>query len=494
MLSESLERLIAYAEIHLGLLEEDVPYKRNLLLSHFGLEAPFEGTVDAAPLKDLKVPDTLVESLVNDLVSVGMEASKASRESTFALGVLTPDPSAVHAKFNNLYKKNVEEATEYLYDLSIKNDYIAKTMVDKNIHYDASYKDGPSLEISINLSKPEKNNKDIAKLMKPATSFTYPKCLLCRENIGFEGNDKHPARENIRFIPITLGGGRWFLQYSPYVYYSHHCIVFYEHHVPMEVSNWTLGCLFDFVDQFPNFFIGSNSDLPIVGGSILNHEHFQGGGHLLPLLIAKDKKVIPTKLKHTTLSIVDFYDTALKLRGNDRSEMLSFATKILLAWKSYDDPANLIISHDDDGAHSTVTPLLRKIGNVYEMTLILRNNRCDKDYPDGIFHAHPQYHHIKKEGIGLIEAAGLFILPARLERQGKEVEDIVKRKLPRNAYLELYPDLEGFGRMVSEMEEKGESARDYMASVCQLILKNVAVYKDTPEGNKGLMGFLKGVI
>lgn len=494
MIEETIEKLLVYAKLHLGMREEDEDYLRNLLLSYCHLTEPFTGEVDSKKIAALSVPDEIVGELSSYFVSIGDEESLASRKATAMIGMVTPLPSEVTASFNYVYKKyGPAKACEYLYDLSIKNDYIAKSKVDKNILWDASFEKGSPLEISINLSKPEKNNKDIAKLVSAPVSTSYPKCLLCKENLGFEGNSHHPARENIRFIPLSLNGERWYLQYSPYVYYHQHCICFYEKHVPMEISPCIIHDLFAFEDLFPNFFIGSNSDLPIVGGSILNHEHFQGGEHLLPLLIAGDKMVIPTKMKKTKLSVVDFYDTALRLSGPDREEIMSASSKILRCWRQYDDPIHDIISHDEKGQHSTVTPLLRKKGDEFQLTLILRNNRCDEKYPDGIFHAHPEFHHIKSEGIGLIEAAGLFILPARLLRQGKEVEDVVKKGYSKEEYLRIYPDLSIFGRMVDEMKLTHESAQDYMSKVCREILKNVAVYKDDEKGEKGLHAFIKEV-
>jgi UDPglucose--hexose-1-phosphate uridylyltransferase len=494
MIAETIKKVIYYANVHLGLNEEDKVYFTNLLLHFFKVNEPFDGEIDEKHIASLAVPDELIIEMVDYMEKeFGYTKELATREAMWVMGILTPNPSVVSAKFNELAKSSPEKACAYLYDLSIKNNYISKSQVDKNLHWDADFKDGPSLEISINLSKPEKNNKDIAKLVNAPASTSYPKCLLCYENLGFAGDDKRAPRENIRFIPLNLEGERWYLQYSPYVYYHQHCICFYEKHVPMEISSRIIKILFAFVNQIPNFFIGSNSDLPIVGGSILNHEHFQGGEHLLPLLVASDKEVISTHLKHTTLSIVNFYDTALRFKGPDQKEIIEAASKLIATWRSYADPAHQIVPKDEKAQHSTVTPLLRKNGKNYELTLILRNNLCTPAYPDGLFHAHPQYHHIKKEGIGLIEAAGLFILPARLLRQAKAVEDIVKRKLPRADYLKLYPDLENFGPMVEEIEATGESVQDYINNVCRHILGNVAVYKNDAEGVKGLHAFLKEV-
>jgi UDPglucose--hexose-1-phosphate uridylyltransferase len=493
MIEKTIKEAVFYAKCHLSLQEEDALYLTNLLLHQFGCPLPYEGSIDEKAIAAYQVPDAIVEDIVSYLVSEKkMDEGEAERLSTWVMGVLSPLPSVVDATFEKLYRSSPKQATDYLYDLSIKNDYIAKSKVDKNIVWNADYPDGPSLEISINLSKPEKNNKDIAKLVH-AVASGYPKCLLCEENIGFEGSATHPARENIRFVPLTLNHQRWLMQYSPYVYYYNHCIVFYEKHVPMAINPDTLKALLDFVDQFPHFFIGSNSDLPIVGGSILNHEHFQGGGHYLPLLLAKDKEVLFTTKKGTKVSIADFYVTAIKLEGKDRSDLIELGSKIIATWRHYSDPEHDIIADDENGNHSTCTPFAKKEGGVFTLYLVLRNNRCTKDYPDGLFHAHPEYHMIKKEGIGLIEAAGLFILPARLVRQSQEVEDAVENNLSEKEYLSKYPDLGPFGGMIKEMKETGESSRVYINKVCQGILRNVAVYKESKEGQEGLHAFLKEV-
>jgi len=406
------------------------------------------------------------------------------------LGLLSPRPSSVTKVFNVLKGISPERATEYLYDLSIKNDYIQKTKVDKNLKWIASFPDGPALEISINLSKPEKNNKDIAKLLTAAPTG-YPECLLCKENVGFAGSASHPARENIRVIPLTLDGGRWYLQYSPYVYYPHHCIVFYDEHVPMAINPHILRCLFDFVDQFPNFFIGSNSDLPIVGGSILNHEHFQGGGHEMPMMKAAVRRYLPTRAKTTSLAVLDFYNTVLKIYGSDKEEVLSLGAKLTEKWRLYDDPTHGIVPVEGAVQHSTVTPIVRKVGSVYELFLILRNNLCTKEFPDGLFHVHPEYQYIKQEGIGLIEAAGLFILPARLVRQGKEAEEVTRKGYSFERAVETYPDLKPFAPMLSDLATKKRTVQEHINWVCQRILENVAVYKNNEEDQKALDTFVK---
>ena len=360
------------------------------------------------------------------------------------------------------------------------------------------------LEISINLSKPEKKNSDIAKLVASSgvPSNKYPSCLLCKENLGFVGTSSHPARGNIRIIPLNLDGSRWYLQYSPYVYYYQHCIVFDETHQKMTMGLTEFRRLFSFVEQFPCFFIGSNSELPIVGGSILNHEHFQGGKHLLPLMFAKDKFVIDTpKYPNCKLSYLNFYNSTFKIESEDKEEAINLLNEIYTSWRVYDDKEVDIMSHEGDTQHSTVTPIVRKEGNKYIAFAILRNNRTSEKYPDGIFHAHKEYHNIKSEGIGLIEAAGLYILPARLKRQSESIAKILSDKtidvdefINNNSDFEIHRNfiirlITQFGRDLS-FEKASEIVCLAINETCVNILKNTATFKDDEKGQKHLQKFI----
>ena len=490
MIEKTIKELIAYARLHLDLDEEDAVYYQNILLKELGCVAPYEGEIDLPAIEAEIVPDRYVEAMVKHYVEQGKDEGEAARQVTHLMGLLTPNPSAVKRKFYALEEIDPFLATDYLYHLSIANDYIAKTKVDRNIVYGADFVDGPSLEISINLSKPEKNNADIAKLVG-AVSTSYPKCLLCYENEGFAGNIKHPARGNIRVIPLQLDDETWYLQYSPYVYYDHHCIVFAKDHSPMKICRKNMSKLFAFVERFPHFFVGSNSDLPIVGGSILDHEHFQGGAHPMPLFASPIRREIPIKASGVRLYVLDFYNTVLRLDGKDKNAVLDVADKIFQKWDNYDDKEHDILSHTGATRHNTITPIVRKVGDEYQLFIILRNNGTNDQYPTGIFHAHPEYAHIKQEGIGLIEASGLFILPARLKRQSALVEELLKSGTAKEEYLKEHPDLAGFDDMFAVMKEKRISAREYIANVCQNILRNVAVYKNDESGQQGLDRFLK---
>lgn len=493
MLAKTLKEFIVYAKSHLRLDVEDAIYFENILLHEFHLDAPFDGEVDEEGIASLSVPDSLIESLILDLKLEGHDESEGERAADFILGLLSPVPSEVNRRFLSLEKeKGGKEAFLDLYKLAIDNHYFQKTRVDKNILWEAHFEDGAPLQISINLSKPEKNNKDIAKLLK-TKSTDYPKCALCKENLGFYGDEKHAARTNIRLIDLSLAGEPWFLQYSPYGYFPKHLIAVHEEHTPMAICRKTFERLFDFVDRFPFFFIGSNSDLPIVGGSILNHEHFQGGEPVLPLLKAENKERVFVSEKGSVVSIVDFYISALRIEGKDRKDVIDIGERILNAWRPYTDESNCIVSGLGEERHNTVTPFAEKKGDAYRLTIGLRNNRTDEKYPDGIFHAHPEYHAIKKEGIGLIEAAGLFILPARLLRQEKEVDDVVKKNLSDEEALSVYPDIAPFFGMIKTMRERRLTSKEYINSVCQGILRNVAVYKDDEKGQKGFHAFLRSV-
>ena len=493
MLQKTLKEFVYYAKTHLFLDEEDAIYFSNILLHEFHLASPFEGEIDEKKIASLEVPDALIEELQKDLALQEVSESESERAADFILGLLSPLPSATEKMFLNIEKgSGGKEALSWLYKLSIDNHYFQKTKVDRNLLWEATFEKGSPLLISINLSKPEKNNKDIAKLLK-VQSVDYPKCPLCEENLGYYGDMKHAARTNIRFVSLSLAGERWFLQYSPYGYFPKHLIAFEKEHTPMAICRKTFTRLFDFVDRFPFFYIGSNSDLPIVGGSILNHEHFQGGEPILPLLKAPKKEVVFKTAKGSELSILDFYITALCLEGKDRSDLEALGDRILQAWRPYSDPSCDILSGIGEERHNTITPFAEKKGDTYRLIIGLRNNRTDARYPDGIFHAHQEYHPIKKEGIGLIEAAGLFILPARLLRQQKEVDDVVSRGLSKEEAISLYPDIEPFFPMIEIMKKDKISSREYINNVCRGILENVAVYKDDENGNRGLHRFLKEV-
>lgn len=503
MIRDVINSLIDYASIHLGLTGLDRVYARNFVLGELKLDYPSDkGVLSIDEIEKMEVPDYFIHEIENYLKEeLGYGEKAAELEAVKIMGMVTPSPEEVVNKFEKIKEVDSALALNYLYDLGIKNYYFQKTMVDKNIVWKTKYP-AKNIEVSINLSKPEKNNKDIAKLLeKPKTTdIKYPKCLLCLQNLGYFGNDHHPARENIRFVPVVLDGEVWYLQYSPYGYYHKHCICFSSKHSNMVINKSTFRKLVDFVDAYPSFFIGSNADLPIVGGSILNHEHFQGGEHILPVMEANTKKEYKlTTFKNVKLFKLDWYNTTLLIQGEDKKEVVQVADKILTAWRDYTDESNDIVAKDENGEHNTITPSIRKIGNTYYMYLILRNNRCTKEYPDGIFHAHPEYHHIKKEGIGIIEAMGLFILPARLVRQEKEIKDVLELGLSNEDLVKKYADLADFLPMIDVLrkdyskETIDKKINEYIEDTCKHILENTAVFKDTKAGAEGLDKFIGGL-
>lgn len=487
---------------------EDELFARNIILGELNLESFKEIELASSRIKEISLmsnPDYFVDFITDYLKeTTSLSDNKIERKITKILGLLTPFPNEVTRKFNEIYnKEGNEKALKYLYYLSIKNDYVKKSKIDKNIVWLADFKD-KNIEVSINLSKPEKNNKDIAKLLvkKDPSLEKYPKCLLCKENLGYYGRDDHPARENIRLIPLELEGEKRYLQYSPYGYFNMHCIVLRDCHSNMVINESTFKKLASFVDKFPYFFVGSNADLPIVGGSILNHEHYQGGEHILPIMRSKVKEYINIDdKKHTSkIGILDWYNSTILIEGKDKDDVTLLATKILEHWKTYDDLENNILSKEGEVRHNTITPCIKKVDGTYYLYLILRNNRCDNNYPDGIFHAHPEYHHIKHEGIGIIEAMGLFILPARLIRQANQIKDILKNDMNDEEIVSKYPDMvDNFLTMIHELKKNykeetiDKDIRDYINNVCMNILKNTAVFKDDEKGLKGFKKFLEGV-
>lgn len=500
-----IEKLLAYAKAHLSLHDSDVDYMRNILLSRFALTEAYEGAANLSAVGGMEIPDELCKELSEYAVVHGLiEEGEEERFCADILGILTPIPSAVNAAFWETKNScGAQAACDRFYDLCVKNGYIQKTAIARNMKWDFS--DGKNrLEITVNLSKPEKSNKDIAKLLSVPQGKKYPKCQLCKENEGFEGTASHPPRRNLRTIKINLGGENWFVQYSPYAYYDEHCIAINEAHVPMNVDERTPEKLLDFVDIFPNYFIGSNASLPIVGGSILNHEHFQGGRHLMPMHAAGIAKTYRSKeFPSISIGILDWYNSAIRFEGEDRREISAFAAKVISAWNEFSCPECDVICRTDT-QHNAVSPIARKIGDIYSFTVILRNNRTSKEYPDGIFHVHPEYQNIKSEGIGLIEAMGLFILPGRLKRQLEEIAKILcgqteydeKRLSDHTSDLFVHRGMiaqlmqEGGAR---DMEDARARCREYVNRTCAAILDNTAVFKKDEKGRAGFAKFMRAL-
>ncbi|GAA0862940.1 UDP-glucose--hexose-1-phosphate uridylyltransferase [Paraclostridium tenue] len=418
---KDFERLIKYGLKHELFTDDDITYIRNSLIELFDLD---EYIIE----KDNKDYDNLSD-IMNNLLDYAYELNilesntSAYRDllDTKIMSLFIPRPSEVIKEFNHKYKKDKISATNYLYNLSKACDYVRTNRIAQNITWKTNTEYG-DIDITINLSKPEKDPKAIAKA-KDIKLSSYPKCLLCKENVGYRGRLNHPARQNLRTIPVNLKDKKYYLQYSPYSYYNEHCIIFSDNHEPMVINKETFDKNLDFIEKFPHYFIGSNADLPIVGGSILSHDHYQGGRYEFAMDRASDIVEIYIKgYEDVKISMIKWPLSVVRINSNNKKKLSDLASFILNHWKNYSDEKANIYSHTKDIPHNTITPITRKRGNNFEIDLVLRNNKTNDKYPDGIFHPHKELHHIKKENIGLIEVLGLAVLPARL----KEELEIVK--------------------------------------------------------------------
>ena len=426
--------LVQYG-IDRDLIEEgDKIYITNQLLQVMALDSYEEATPACLELEEI------LTALTDDAVSRGVcEDDITSRDlfDTRLMGVLTPRPSAVREQFSALYAKDPKAATDWYYRFSQDTDYIRRYRIKKDLRWKTETPYG-ALDITINLSKPEKDPRAIAAA-KSAPQSGYPKCQLCMENEGYAGRMNHPARQNHRIVPICVNGAKWCLQYSPYVYYNEHCIVFNSKHTPMVIDRGAFDKLLDFVTVFPHYFVGSNADLPIVGGSILSHEHFQGGGYCFPMEMAQiEKEVVFCGYEEIKAGIVRWPMSVLRLRGRDRFAIAELADKILTCWRGYTDEAAFIFAETEGTPHNTITPIARRRDGDYELDLVLRNNITTEEHPMGVYHPHKELHHIKKENIGLIEVMGLAVLPSRLKKELADLEEAVLKNAPLTGELEKH--------------------------------------------------------
>ena len=413
---------------------------------------------------------------------------------TKLMGVLTPMPREVIAIFRQLYEKSPEAATDWYYQFSCDTDYIRRYRIARDMRwkYDSDY---GQIDITINLSKPEKDPKAIAAA-KNAPQSSYPKCQLCVENEGYAGRLNHPARQNHRIIPITIADSEWKLQYSPYVYYNEHCIVFNSQHIPMKIDKSAFRKLLDFVTVFPHYFVGSNADLPIVGGSILSHEHFQGGHYTFAMATAPiEKQIAFVGYEDITAGIVKWPMSVIRLDGKDPERLTELADKILMVWRNYSDPGAMIYAETDGEPHNTITPIARRKGELYELDLVLRNNLTTETHPLGVFHPHADKHHIKKENIGLIEVMGLAVLPSRLKGELYGLKDAIL------ADQALTGELEKHALWVAELKQQytftEENALDILmketGKVFAAVLEDAGVYKCTEVGRNAFLRFIEAV-
>lgn len=494
MIEELIAKLVKYGSVTGLVKDEDRIYVQNRLLELFSVDEAFEG--DAGEVKSTDLSQIL-EGMIEYAFKNGMisDDGPVTRDlfDTKVMGCLIPFPSAVISEFNRLYNESPEKATDYFYKLSCDSNYIRRDRIVKDQKWVTKTEYG-DIDITINLSKPEKDPKAIAaaKLMKQAG---YPKCLLCRENEGYAGRVNHPARQNHRIIPVTIQNSQWGFQYSPYVYYNEHCIVFNGQHVPMKIDHGTFCKLFDFVKQFPHYFVGSNADLPIVGGSILTHDHFQGGHYEFAMARAGVEKEYSVKgFDDLKIGRVKWPMSVIRVSGKDTDRIIELADAILNAWRGYSDEAAFVFANTDNEPHNTITPIARKRGDNYELDLVLRNNITTEEHPLGVFHPHAELHHIKKENIGLIEVMGLAVLPARLNKEIADLEKayLAKEDIRANEELAKHADwLDTFkSRIDADPSNIHTIMQDEIGKVFARVLEDAGVYKRTKEGMEAFDRFV----
>ncbi|MBE6788252.1 MAG: UDP-glucose--hexose-1-phosphate uridylyltransferase [Ruminococcaceae bacterium] len=490
-INKYITALINYAIDKNLISEHDKIYTINRVLEILNLD---EYEYQECDLKDISV---ILEKICDFAVEQGIiEDSILYRDlfDTKIMGAVMPRPSEVISKFNELYKNNALDATNYYYNLSRNSNYIRVDRIKKDKKWTTETKYG-TLDITINLSKPEKDPKAIAAA-KNAKQSGYPKCLLCRENEGYAGRENSPARQNHRIIPITINQSEWGMQYSPYVYYNEHCIVFNFEHTPMKIERATFIKLLDFVRLFPHYFLGSNADLPIVGGSILSHDHFQGGRYEFAMAKAPIEKEISFEgFDDIEAGIVKWPMSVIRLRSENTDRIIELSDKILTNWRGYTDKDAYIFAETDGNMHNTITPIARKCGDMFEMDLVLRNNITSEEHPLGVYHPHAELHHIKKENIGLIEVMGLAVLPARLERELNKLATA----LLNGSDICSDKELEKHAAWAEEIKEKysdinsenvDEIIQKEVGLVFEKVLECAGVYKCTAEGRKAFEKFI----
>ncbi len=490
-----IEELIIYAKKHLSLSKHDAHYVRNALMEHFEITAPANNKVEEI---------TEIQPVIDTLVTYGISNGYAKTNDeilyeTKIFGMVTPAPSDIITKFDVLAATSgIESATDWYFDLSKANNYIRMQDVNKNIMWDCSGSKG-NLVVTINLSKPEKDPAQIAAALKAKTG--YPACMLCTSNVGFAGNAGHPARQTLRIIPTTINNEAWSIQYSPYQYYNKHLIALCNDHRPMNVDKDCMTRLMDFVDNFPHFFIGSNAALPIVGGSILTHDHYQGGGKGLPMFTAEVKKSYKSPIKGVVISTLDWYNSVVRITSRNKVKAVKAATYVLDKWAEYNDES-VGISCKTDAQHNAITPIARYEDGKYIMDMILRNNRTDDNHPFGIYHPTENLHNIKKEGIGIIEVMGTFILPGRLDSELKEItkyldgtllfdyDKLSDSKHPLTNHKDMIKSIIDKVGTNNTTEQAMVAIRDYINITCEQILECTAVFKNTEIGSAAFEKFI----
>ncbi|AOZ88909.1 galactose-1-phosphate uridylyltransferase [Bacillus xiamenensis] len=494
---ERLEQLIQYGIDKELISPLDIDYTRNRLLEVLELdEAEARKVSGGMDLEDILMPmlDWAVET---GLIPEGTDTYRDLLDAKI-MGCLVAPPSVIYGKFEEKRQhEGPKAATNWFYEMQQHAHYIHTGRIAKNVQWFTPTDDGV-LEITINLSKPEKDPKAIAEAKK-LSQKQYPLCLLCKENVGFGGRINHPARQNHRIIPVTLTDESWFMQFSPYVYYNEHCIVFKGEHEPMSITKKTFERLLSFISIYPHYFIGSNADLPIVGGSILSHDHFQGGAHEFPMAKAEMEDVFSLEgFSHVKAGIVKWPMSVIRLQSSDRQMLANAAEFILNEWKMYSDEAVDLIAHTGETPHNTITPIARRHGDEYELDLVLRNNRTDERHPDGIFHPHKEVHHMKKENIGLIEVMGLAVLPGRLAEELSQLKTVLLSENPLEQ-IKARPAIMKHESWTERLLEEHIFTVDNIEAILQKeiglifsqILSQAGVFKRTGQGKTAFKRFIR---
>ena len=493
MTDKAIKQLVRYAAEQ-GLIDEaDSIWAINRLLEVLQKE-----TFDDPQIEEALPPlENILAVLLGDAVARGLITDDVTSRDLFdtkLMGALTPPPSAVTKQFHAQYAISPEHATDFFYRFSRATDYIRTYRVAKDLKWQTETEYG-LLDVTVNLSKPEKSPEEIAAAKK-AKQGGYPKCLLCPENEGYAGRVNHPARQNHRIIPITIAGSDWGLQYSPYVYYNEHCIVFNKQHIPMKIDRSAFEKLLDFIALFPHYFIGSNADLPIVGGSILSHEHFQGGRYEFAMAKAPVERSFSVEgFEDVTCGVVKWPMSVIRLQSADRAKLVELADHILTAWRAYTDEACFVFAETDGEAHNTITPIARKRGDRFELDLVLRNNITTDEHPLGVFHPHKELHNIKKENIGLIEVMGLAVLPARLKKEMALLESAILN----GADLASDETLQKHAAWVASFRDQYTFTAENTQSILQKeigavfakVLEHAGVFKRDAAGQAGFDRFLQ---
>ena len=490
---EAIKSLVKYASDNEMIEKEDEIWAINRICEALKIDSFEESEAKESELEKILVV------ILNYAVKNGLcEDSVVYRDlfDTKIMGLITPRPSDVIKKFKSLYEKSPKDATDFYYKLSQDSNYIRRYRIKNDLKWITKTEYG-DIDITINLSKPEKDPKAIAAALKMKAA-SYPKCLLCKENEGYAGRINHPARQNHRIIPMTLANTPFFMQYSPYVYYNEHCIVFNAEHTPMKIDRGAFEKLLDFIELFPHYFVGSNADLPIVGGSILTHEHFQGGNYEF----AMAKAPIETEVKFSGFEdveagIVKWPMSVIRIASKDKAKLVELADKILTDWRSYTDEASFIYAETDGEKHNTITPIARMRNGKFEFDLVLRNNITTEECPLGYYHPHPEYHHIKKENIGLIEVMGLAVLPSRLKNEMALIKDAMLSGKDI-ASIEAIASHKDWAEMIMNKYDINEDnceeiLQQEIGIVFTAILEQCGVYSRDEEGKKGFIKFIESV-